>query len=84
MTIDEERDRYATKRDRLARMTRLVAILQAHPDGIRTAEIAERVGMSVRTVYRDLRAIDEEIGVAVCPRAADGASSARSSCQPSS
>ena len=65
MTLDDDRGRYATKRDRLARMTRLVSILQAHPDGIRTADIAERVGMSVRTVYRDLRAIDEEIGVPV-------------------
>lgn len=65
MTIDDERGRYATKRDRLARMTRLVSILQAHPEGIRTADVAERVGMSVRTVYRDLRAIDEEIGVPV-------------------
>jgi proteasome accessory factor B len=65
MTMDDERGRYATKRDRLARLTRLVSILQAHPDGIRTAEVAERVGMSVRTVYRDLRAIDEEIGVPV-------------------
>ncbi|MGZ8528380.1 MAG: helix-turn-helix transcriptional regulator [Candidatus Limnocylindrales bacterium] len=65
MTTDGERGRYAAKRDRLARMTRLVSILQAHPEGIRTAELAERVGMSVRTVYRDLRAIDEEIGVPV-------------------
>jgi predicted DNA-binding transcriptional regulator YafY len=65
MTLDEERGPYAAKRDRLARMTRLVAILQAHPDGMRTADVAERVGMSVRTVYRDLRAIDEEIGVPV-------------------
>ena len=65
MTIDGERERYATKRDRLARLTRLVSILQAHPEGIRTAEVAERVGMSVRTVYRDLKAIDEEIGVPV-------------------
>ena len=65
MTIDDERERYAAKRDRLARLTRLVSILQAHPEGIRTAEVAERVGMSVRTVYRDLRAIDEEIGVPV-------------------
>jgi len=65
MTIDDERGRYATKRDRLARLTRLVSILQAHPEGIRTAEVAERVAMSVRTVYRDLRAIDEEIGVPV-------------------
>jgi predicted DNA-binding transcriptional regulator YafY len=65
MTLDHERGPYATKRDRLARMTRLVSILQAHPEGIRTADVAERVGMSVRTVYRDLRAIDEEIGVPV-------------------
>jgi predicted DNA-binding transcriptional regulator YafY len=70
MTSDDdrgrfERERYSTKRDRLARLTRLVSILQAHPDGIRTADVAERVGMSVRTVYRDLRAIDEEIGVPV-------------------
>ena len=65
MTSDDERGPYATKRDRLARMTRLVSILQAHPEGIRTADVAERVGMSVRTVYRDLRAIDEEIGVPV-------------------
>ena len=56
-------DRYGAKRDRLARLTRLVAILQAHPDGIHTSEIAERVGMSVRTAYRDLRAIEGELGV---------------------
>ncbi len=65
MTVEHEPDRYGAKRDRLARMTRLLAILQAHPDGIRTNDLAERVGMSVRTVYRDLRAIDEEIGVPV-------------------
>ncbi len=65
MTLDDgdEDDRYASKRDRTARLTRLVAILQAHPDGIRTADAAERVGMSVRTVYRDLVAIERELGV---------------------
>ena len=54
---------YAAKRDRLARLLRLVAILQAHPDGIRTPDIAKRVGMSVRTAYRDLRAIEGELDV---------------------
>ena len=44
MTIDDERGRYATKRDRLARLARLVAILQAHPEGMRTEDIATRVG----------------------------------------
>ena len=65
MTTDDERERYAAKRDRLARLTRLVSILQAHPEGIRPAEIARRVGVATRTVYRDLKAIDEEIGVPV-------------------
>ncbi len=64
MTPDDEADdRYAGKRDRTARLTRLVAILQAHPEGIRTAEVAERVGMSVRTVYRDLQALERELGL---------------------
>ena len=61
MTNDDVADRHGAKRDRLARMTRLMGILQAHPDGMRTADLAERVGMSVRTVYRDLKAIDDEI-----------------------
>jgi len=52
------------KRDRLARLGRVIAVLRAHPDGIRVEEIARRVDMSVRTVYRDLRAIEGEIGVA--------------------
>src|SRR6476469_11143868 len=61
MTHDD--DRYAAKRDRLAGLLRLVAILQAHPDGIRTPDIAKRVGMSVRTAYRDLRAIEGELDI---------------------
>lgn len=62
--MDEAGDgRASGKRDRLARLTRIVAVLQAHPAGIRPAEVAERVGMSVRTVYRDFRAIDGELGI---------------------
>ena len=57
--------RAGAKRDRLARMGRVIAVLRAHPSGIRVEELARRVDMSVRTVYRDLRAIDEEIGVGV-------------------
>jgi predicted DNA-binding transcriptional regulator YafY len=51
------------KRDRLARMMRVVSLLQAHPDGMAIEEIARRVDMSRRTVYRDLRAIEDEIKV---------------------
>lgn len=52
------------KRDRLARMLRVVAVLRGHPDGIRPADVARRVGVATRTIYRDLRALEEEVGVA--------------------
>src|SRR6478672_3070690 len=51
------------KRDRLARMTRILALLNAHPDGMKPAEIARRVDSSVRTVYRDLRSIEGELSM---------------------
>jgi predicted DNA-binding transcriptional regulator YafY len=59
--MDEERG--STKRDRLARMTRILGLLNAHPDGMRPSEIARRVDSSVRTVYRDLRSIEGELGM---------------------
>lgn len=65
MTFDDDPGRYGAKRDRLARLLRVVAVLRSHPDGIRPAEIARRIDVSPRTVYRDLKAIDEEIGVGV-------------------
>ncbi len=52
------------KRDRLARMLRVVAVLRGHPDGIRPADVARRVGVATRTIYRDLRALEDEVGVA--------------------
>jgi predicted DNA-binding transcriptional regulator YafY len=59
--MDEERS--SSKRDRLARMTRILALLNAHPDGMKPAEIARRVDSSVRTVYRDLRSIEGELSM---------------------
>jgi predicted DNA-binding transcriptional regulator YafY len=54
------------KRDRLARFYRVLAVLQAHGDeGVHVEEIARRVGVSKRTVYRDLVALESEIGVPV-------------------
>jgi proteasome accessory factor B len=61
----DDGERRSGKRDRLARMTRLIQILRAHPNGISPHDIARRVDMSVRTVYRDLRAIDQELQVGV-------------------
>jgi proteasome accessory factor B len=63
VTFDDDPDRPSGKRDRLARMLRVVTVLRGHPDGIRPADIAKRVGVTSRTVYRDLRALDEEVGV---------------------
>jgi predicted DNA-binding transcriptional regulator YafY len=61
----DEAERPFGKRDRLARMLRVVTVLRGHPDGIRPAEIARRVGVTPRTVYRDLTALETEVGVAV-------------------
>lgn len=53
------------KRDRTARLVGMAHLLYQHPHGLTAQQIAERVGMHVRTVYRDLRALDEEVGVAI-------------------
>jgi proteasome accessory factor B len=63
---DDPNDRLTAKRDRLARFYRVLRVLQAYGEqGVRTEEIARRVGMSKRTVYRDLRALEDEIGVPI-------------------
>src|SRR5512142_2860496 len=56
-------ERSTAKRDRLARFYRVVRYLQSHPEGASPNAIAEFVGMSRRTVYRDLEALEEEIGI---------------------
>ena len=60
--VDAE-ERGTAKRDRTARLMRVASLLVAHPDGMRPKDIAERLGMSVRNVYRDLRALDGEVGL---------------------
>lgn len=53
------------KRDRTARLLGVAHLLFKHPRGITAPEIAKQVNMNVRTVYRDLRALEDEVGVAV-------------------
>jgi len=53
------------KRDRTARLLGVAYLLYQHPHGLTPTEIAERIGMTVRTVYRDLRALQDEVGIAV-------------------
>lgn len=62
--MPDDDGRSGGKRDRLARFYRVLAVLQAHGEaGVHVDEIARRVGMSKRTVYRDLRALESEIAV---------------------
>jgi predicted DNA-binding transcriptional regulator YafY len=54
------------KRDRTARLLTVVQILRANgTTGVTPIEIARRTGMAKRTVYRDLRAIEGELGIPV-------------------
>src|SRR4051812_44113635 len=60
----EEGSRIEGKRDRLARLLSVLRVLQAHGDaGISPAEIARRTGMSKRSIYRDLNALQHEMQV---------------------
>jgi predicted DNA-binding transcriptional regulator YafY len=60
----DEGARVEGKRDRLARLLSVLRILQAHGDaGTTPAEIARRTGMSKRSIYRDLGALESEMQV---------------------
>jgi predicted DNA-binding transcriptional regulator YafY len=60
---DGAAEREPGKRDRTARLVRVGSLLANNPAGMRPAEIAERLGMSVRNVYRDLKALEGEVGL---------------------
>src|SRR5436190_1367258 len=53
------------KRDRTARLIRVEHLLSQHPDGLTAKQVADRVGVNVRTAYRDLRALEDELGFPV-------------------
>ncbi len=61
--MDDDEERGGGKRDRVARLTRVVRLLQANPNGIRIDDLAKRVGMSKRTAYRDLVALQDELKI---------------------
>jgi predicted DNA-binding transcriptional regulator YafY/transposase len=53
------------KRDRTARLLRLQLLLWQHPEGLELKNIALLCSINVRTVYRDLHALETEIGVPI-------------------
>jgi predicted DNA-binding transcriptional regulator YafY len=61
-------DRIGRKRDRLARLLSVASILYSRgsgESGVAVSEIARLTGMTTRTVYRDINALDDELGVPV-------------------
>ncbi len=61
-------DRIGRKRDRLARLLRVASILYTSGSGeagVAVDEIARLTGMNKRTVYRDIRALEDELDVPV-------------------
>lgn len=57
-------ERLEGKRDRLARLLSVLRVLHAHGEaGVTPREVARRTGMSPRTVYRDLSALQNEMQV---------------------
>lgn len=56
------------KRDRLARLLSVITILYTRgsgDQGVAVADIARLTGMNVRTVYRDLKALEDELAVPI-------------------
>jgi predicted DNA-binding transcriptional regulator YafY len=65
---DEPDDRIGRKRDRLARLLSVASILYSRgstESGVPVTEIARLTGMTTRTVYRDINALESELGVPV-------------------
>jgi predicted DNA-binding transcriptional regulator YafY len=62
MTASADR---AGKWDRAARYLKIAMILRDHPDGISAQALADRVGVSKRTVYRDVQAMDLDAGLPI-------------------
>lgn len=50
-----------TKRDRVARLVRVANLLKQHSEGMRAEDIGIRLGISKRTAYRDLTALEGEL-----------------------
>lgn len=58
-------ERGSAKWDRAARYLKIAMILREHPDGIAAQALADLVGVSKRTVYRDIEAMDLDAGLPI-------------------
>ena len=65
---DGRDDRIGRKRDRLARLLSVASILYSRGSGdagVAVQDIADLTGMTTRTVYRDIRALEDELGMPI-------------------
>ncbi len=60
-----ENDRAGLKWDRAARYLKIARVLHQHREGISASAIADLVGVSKRTVYRDLEAMERDAGLPI-------------------
>ncbi len=51
-------DRGGAKWDRAARYLKIAMLLRDHPDGMSAQGLADRIGVSKRTIYRDVQSMD--------------------------
>jgi predicted DNA-binding transcriptional regulator YafY len=58
-------DRGGAKWDKAARYLRIAMLLNDHPDGMSAQDLADRIGVSKRTVYRDLLSMDSDAGLPI-------------------
>ena len=53
-------DRGGAKWDKAARYLRIALLLRDHPDGLSAQDLADRIGVSKRTIYRDVEAMSAD------------------------
>jgi proteasome accessory factor B len=58
-------ERGGQKWDRAARYLKIAMILRDHPDGLSAQALADRIGVSKRTIYRDIDAMDADAGLPI-------------------
>ena len=63
--LEKKRPGDFKKRDRIARLLRVQILLAQSPHGLTINEIAKKCSVSRRTVYRDLLALESEIGIPI-------------------
>ncbi|HEY5488587.1 MAG TPA: HTH domain-containing protein, partial [Candidatus Limnocylindrales bacterium] len=58
-------DRGGAKWDKAARYLRIAMLLNDHPDGLSAQDLADRIGVSKRTIYRDIESMDSDAGLPI-------------------